>query len=96
VGSKLGPLVPSAAVPLIVCAVYVVISVAIDLSIAVQKQPDYSFNPVCAVLVTEAIKLCLSITVYAASSFGSTGRVILRSSPSPICCTWLCRQPYIP
>lgn len=76
VGSKLGPLVPSAAVPLIVCAVYVVISVAIDLSIAVQKQPGYAFNPVCAVLVTEAVKLCLSTAVYAVSMLGGDVKAV--------------------
>ncbi|CAK0826489.1 unnamed protein product [Prorocentrum cordatum] len=51
-------------------------SCAIDISIAVQKQPDYSFNPVCAVLITEAIKLCLSTAVYAASFLGRARRVV--------------------
>lgn len=75
-GGWLSPLVPRVMVPYIVCFVYIFFSCAIDISIAVQKQPDYSFNPVCAVLVTEGIKLCLSTTVYAASFFGSTRRVV--------------------
>jgi drug/metabolite transporter (DMT)-like permease len=75
-GGRLSPLVPRVMVPYIVCFVYIFFSCAIDISIAVQKQPDYSFNPVCAVLVTEGIKLCLSTTVYAASFLGSTRRVV--------------------
>jgi len=75
-GNRLGPFVPKAAVPYIVCVVYIFFSCAIDISIAVQKKPGYAFNPVCAVLVTEAIKLCLSAAVYAASLWGSARRLI--------------------
>lgn len=75
-GSRLGPLVPSVAVPFIVCAVYVVFSCAIDISIAVQKKPGYAFNPVCAVLVTEGVKLSLSTAVYAMSMWGREARIV--------------------
>lgn len=53
---------------LLVCAAYVLISVTIDLSIARQarmsaKTPeeDYVFEPMCAVLLTEGIKLLVSL-----------------------------------
>ena len=43
---------------LLLCAVYVYISVVIDLSIARQATvhgEDYRFEPMCAVLLTEAL-----------------------------------------
>ena len=43
---------------LLLCAVYVCISVVIDLSIARQANvngEDYRFEPMCAVLLTEAL-----------------------------------------
>jgi hypothetical protein len=43
---------------LLLCAVYVCISVVIDLSIARQATvhgEDYRFEPMCAVLLTEAL-----------------------------------------
>ena len=59
---------------LLVCAAYVLISVTIDLSIARQarmsaKTPeeDYVFEPMCAVLLTEGIKLLVSLCRVAGS-----------------------------
>jgi len=49
---------------LLLCAVYVCISVVIDLSIARQATvhgEDYRFEPMCAVLLTEFLKLLVSL-----------------------------------
>ena len=49
----------------IVCAIYVLVSVVIDLSMAVQSiqapHEDYKFEPMCAVLLTELLKLVISL-----------------------------------
>lgn len=53
---------------LLLCAVYVCISVVIDLSIARQATvhgEDYRFEPMCAVLLTEFLKLLVSLGLVA-------------------------------
>lgn len=53
---------------LLLCAVYVCISVVIDLSIARQATvngEDYRFEPMCAVLLTEFLKLLISLGLMA-------------------------------
>jgi len=64
------PCLPSSALGYVVCVIYLVISVTIDLSIALQKtsqtetpsdQTAYRFNPKCAVFLTELIKLVVSL-----------------------------------
>jgi len=65
------PCLPPAAISYIVCAIYIIVSVTIDLSIAIQKTPQtdshsaakapYQFNTKCAVLLTELIKLVVSL-----------------------------------
>jgi len=64
------PCLPSSALGYVVCVIYLVVSVTIDLSIAVQKTSQagaashksaYSFNPKCAVFLTEFIKLVVSL-----------------------------------
>merc|ERR1719296_560167 len=57
-----------------VVALYLITSVAIDLSITMQKsiatasiEQPYAFNPVVAVLMTEVIKLGVSVTWFALS-----------------------------
>jgi hypothetical protein len=65
-------MVPAKFLPYLVCAIYICFSVAIDISIAVQKKGGnahgdsggYSFNPVCAVLLTEAVKFWISMFIY--------------------------------
>ena len=55
---------PKVLLSYLVCVVYVFISVVIDLSMAVQSelsQQDYSFEPMCAVFLTELIKLVISL-----------------------------------
>jgi hypothetical protein len=71
-GGVVGPMVPAKFLPYLVCAIYICFSVAIDISIAVQKKGGdahgdsggYSFNPVCAVLLTEAVKFWISMFIY--------------------------------
>merc|ERR1719356_1235379 len=71
-GGVIGPMVPAKILPYVVCAIYICFSVAIDISIAVQKKggdakgesAGFSFNPVCAVLVTEAVKFWISMLIY--------------------------------
>jgi len=85
-GGVLGPRVPANVLPYLVCGIYMCFSMAIDISIAVQKKSGsahggggggggYAFNPACAVLVTEAVKFCLSACIYvtAAKSDGRAG-----------------------
>jgi len=62
------PCLPSSAIGYVVCVIYLVVSVTIDLSIAVQKTSQtetevsaYHFNPKCAVFLTELIKLVVSL-----------------------------------
>jgi len=56
----------------VVIVFYVAISVCIDLTISMQTQKgsaeSYAFNPACAVVLTEAIKFCLSCVLYAAAA----------------------------
>jgi len=74
-GGVLGPMVPARMLPYVVCAIYICFSVAIDISIAIQKKngnahgdgAGYAFNPVCAVLLTEAVKFCISLLIYTIS-----------------------------
>lgn len=75
------PCLPSSVSAYVVCMIYVAISVTIDLSIAIQKvhgsNDAYNFNPKCAVLLTEAIKLVISVCLigarWLAESCKSTG-----------------------
>lgn len=66
------PCLPPAAISYIVCLIYVIVSVTIDLTIAIQKTSHtetdprsqgapYKFNTKCAVLLTELIKLVVSL-----------------------------------
>ncbi|CAK0869728.1 unnamed protein product [Prorocentrum cordatum] len=72
VGGFVGPMVPAKMLPYLVCVIYICFSVAIDISIAVQKRGGnahgdsggYAFNPVCAVLLTEAVKFWISMFIY--------------------------------
>jgi drug/metabolite transporter (DMT)-like permease len=72
VGGVVGPMVPVNIRPYLICAIYVGFSVAIDISIAVQKKSGdghgddggYAFNPVCAVILTEAVKFWVSLFIY--------------------------------
>jgi len=66
------PCLPSSAMGYVVCVIYLVISVTIDISIAIQKTSQtrassdkdvYEFNPKCAVFVTEFIKLVVSLGI---------------------------------
>ncbi|CAE7180187.1 UTR6 [Symbiodinium microadriaticum] len=74
----------------IVCAIYVLISVVIDLSMAVQSiqapHEDYKFEPMCAVLLTELLKLVVSLCLilYAQCSHRST-----QTMPSAEDVAWL-------
>lgn len=61
-----------------VCAIYIVVSVTIDLTIAIQKtsqtdlqsaEAPYQFNTKCAVLLTELIKLVVSVGFAGFNSF---------------------------
>merc|ERR1719387_2730114 len=52
---------------LLLVLMYIVVSVSIDITIAGQKQEDgqtYDFDPVCTVILTEALKLSLSVCAF--------------------------------
>lgn len=72
------PCLHPAIISYLVCAIYILVSVTIDLSIAIQKtsQTDsqsakgpYQFNTKCAVLLTELIKLVVSLGLAGFNSF---------------------------
>mmetsp|Transcript_119365 Transcript_119365/g.266608 ORF Transcript_119365/g.266608 Transcript_119365/m.266608 type:complete len:454 (-) Transcript_119365:162-1523(-) len=80
IGSQLAVYIPAHATSYVVCFIYIAVSVAIDISIVAQKTPvsptqdkkkgsvlhaAYDFNPACALLVTEAVKLVTSSLLYA-------------------------------
>jgi drug/metabolite transporter (DMT)-like permease len=96
VGGAVGPMVPAKMVPYLVCAIYICFSVAIDVSIAVQKKggsahgdsAGYAFNPVCAVLLTEAVKFCISMLIYLIS-VKSDGRPLVPPELSFADAKWL-------
>lgn len=61
-------------VSIIVMMVYITLSVSIDLLIMSQKNSPnaktlYEFDPTCAVILTETIKLGISLTLYASNRF---------------------------
>jgi len=65
VSGWLFPLLSARVVSFAVCGIYIALSVSIDLIIATQKstkhgQRMYAFNPVCTVVLTEAVKLAFS------------------------------------
>jgi len=85
---------PASAIGYVLCVIYLIISVTIEFSIAIQKtsQPQassdkdvYEFNPKCAVFLTEFIKLVVSLGVAGVNAFheGERPDVQLRDA------TWL-------
>merc|ERR1740120_159601 len=77
-GGWLAPRLPAVLLSYVVCAIYISLSVSIDLLIAHQKRHNsteladpYAFNPVCSVLLTEAVKLGTSTVLYMVSLRGS-------------------------
>jgi len=71
IGSQLAPHIPAHMTSYAVCFIYIAVSVSIDISIVAQKSPGskqisaYDFNPACALLITEAVKLVISCLLYA-------------------------------
>mmetsp|Transcript_18803 Transcript_18803/g.29638 ORF Transcript_18803/g.29638 Transcript_18803/m.29638 type:complete len:464 (+) Transcript_18803:3-1394(+) len=65
----LAPRLPPSCVAYVVCAVYVALSVSIDLSIASLRRHDtpgsYAFDPACCVILVEACKLASSLILLA-------------------------------
>jgi len=67
----------STVLSLLVCAVYVAFCVVIEMSIAVQRETAkqavrpaaFSFDPACAVMLAEALKLSISIVLYLRSVY---------------------------
>jgi len=96
VGGFVGPMVPAKMLPYLVCAIYICFSVAIDISIAVQKKGGndhgdsggYAFNPVCAVLLTEAVKFWISMLIYLIS-VQSDGRPLVPTELTFADAKWL-------
>jgi len=69
---------PSSAMGYVACTIYLVVSVTIDISIAIQKTSQtqissdknvYDFNPKCAVFLTEFIKLVVSLGLASFNAF---------------------------
>jgi len=95
-GGVVGPMVPAKMLPYLVCVIYICFSVAIDISIAVQKKGGnahgdsggYSFNPVCAVLLTEAVKFWISMLIYLIS-VKSEGKPLIPAELSFSDAKWL-------
>lgn len=65
------PQLANHAVSLCVMALYIAISVSIDLLVMAQKNADhhYKFNPLCAIILTELAKLVISVVAHLASPF---------------------------
>lgn len=67
------PLLPRSVVSVLVISFYIFLSVTIDLLIMYQKDEAgsgatiYKFDPTCAIIVTESIKLVISLTLYTTS-----------------------------
>lgn len=86
-----GHRVPMFMLGYVVCGVYVLFAIAIDISIAMQKKTragghSYQFNPACVVLLVEALKLALSallhvFSVWYSRRYSATTRVPLFSLP---------------
>lgn len=82
------PLVASHMVSVCGMALYVVVSVTIDLLIMVQKNTDhrYKFNPLCAIILTELTKVVFSVAAHLAK--GPSHGPCLGPRLSDAC--WMC------
>jgi len=96
VGGWLAPQLPAVLLSYVVCAIYISLSVSIDLLIAHQRRLNsteladpYAFNPVCSVLLTEAVKLGTSTVLYMVSVQGS-GLPFVPSTFTFSDVRWLC------
>merc|ERR1740122_37263 len=96
VGGWLAPRLPAVLLSYAVCAIYISLSVGIDLLIAHQRRQNstelahpYDFNPVCSVLLTEAVKLGISTVLYMVSVHGS-GLPFVPSTFTFSDARWLC------
>jgi hypothetical protein len=76
------PMIPKAVVNLLVMAVYISLSVTIDLLIMYQKDTDdaassvYKFDPTCSIILTETIKLVVSLTLYTSNQVISGSQLV--------------------
>eukprot|EP00747_Dinoflagellata_sp_TGD_P207773 gnl/TRDRNA2_/TRDRNA2_81309_c0_seq1.p1 gnl/TRDRNA2_/TRDRNA2_81309_c0~~gnl/TRDRNA2_/TRDRNA2_81309_c0_seq1.p1 ORF type:complete len:492 (+),score=47.93 gnl/TRDRNA2_/TRDRNA2_81309_c0_seq1:19-1494(+) len=72
--SWIGPCMPPRSVPYVVCGIYIVVSLSVDIAVAMQKRikphgslESFSFNPVCVVVIAEALKTICSVMLYMVS-----------------------------
>jgi len=88
-GGRVMPYLSPKVLSFVVCTIYVVFLVTIDISIAVQRQKGgFAFNPMCAILTVEAAKLGLSLLFYFLSWYGS-GRPLVPNEFSLTDVYWL-------
>jgi drug/metabolite transporter (DMT)-like permease len=80
------------------CVIYMALSVSIDLSIGLLKNPEssdatYSFSPTCSVLLTETIKLVITIALLGCVSLTKKTQGGVHEPAAVLTCSdvqWLC------